>query len=381
MNKLLYMSLVDWYWIKQRPQHFSELLSKDNEVTYVCIRPWENNVNKVQSHSLSDKNLGKKQFMQNNHMKIIRKRLIPKSKNIKLLKFLNELIMKFSLFVLDKKNKFDTVIVTHPDQCRYLPESFFKNKIFLYDCMDNYLEFSNVDKTGILKNERKLLKYSKYIIVSSENLKNKLIARVPWYADKVSVINNGVDIEKFNVNKIKAENEVDIFNKSSSKKVGYIGTISVWMDIELISSIAKERSDLDFYFIGPVEEGTDISMLKDIKNIYFVATQPYESVPNILNKLDVAMMPFRDTDLVRSVNPVKIYEYLSLAKPVIALRYSETEKFGDLIYTYSTVEQFKDKLEKAVSENHELYKNERIQYANKNTWVSRVFELQEKINH
>ena len=40
MNKVLYVSLADWYWIKQRPHHFCESMSKLNyDVDYLCKKP------------------------------------------------------------------------------------------------------------------------------------------------------------------------------------------------------------------------------------------------------------------------------------------------------------------------------------------------------
>ena len=191
------------------------------------------------------------------------------------------------------------------------------------------------------------------------------------------VINNAVDIDTFNLENIKANSHQAIKN-NGKKKVGYIGTISGWVQVDLIFQVAKERKDIDFYFIGPIEAGLNIDMEKRPDNVIFTGTQPYYEIPTILKQLDVTIMPFEKSKLIESVNPVKIYEYLSLGKPVIATRYEETEKFGDVIYTYGDKEEFMYQLEKSLQETGNM-NDIRIKYARENSWESRVEHIRKML--
>jgi len=165
------------------------------------------------------------------------------------------------------------------------------------------------------------------------------------------------------------------------KKVGYIGTISKWVDLELIKNVAMKNMDIDFYIIGPIDRTIKIEKYYDANNVIFTGSQSYCSIPNILNNLDVCIMPFTKTDLVKSVNPVKIYEYLAMGKPVIALRYAETQKFGDLIYTYDTEEEFDCLLKKIfpINEREKLI-HKKLEFARKNSWNQRANQFEKLMN-
>lgn len=62
----------------------------------------------------------------------------------------------------------------------------------------------------------------------------------------------------------------------------------------------------------------------------------------------------------------------------MALRYKETEKFGDLIYTYESKEEFENILSLAINDNGN-YVDKRIEFARDNSWQARVEKLNELI--
>ena len=49
---------------------------------------------------------------------------------------------------------------------------------------------------------------------------------------------------------------------------------------------------------------------------------------------DALIMPFVVNELIRSVNPVKAYEYIYAHKPIFMPKYTESLKFADYIYLY-----------------------------------------------
>lgn len=376
MKNILYLSLMDWFWIKQRPQHITQLLSKYNKITYLCKVPWKNNNLDL------DCNKNIKSILKiNKNLTVIRIRLIPKEDNIKIIKMINTRIFMKYLIWLDKKNKFDIIILTHPIQFEYIPKQFLFKKRLIYDCMDNYACFPGSIKEKIIQNENTMVNVCDYIVASSNTLYNNLIKYNKNIKNKIYIINNGVDIHNFNRNNLDIKNEVKFFNKNNNIKVCYIGTISKWLDLKLIKNIAIKNKNIDFYLIGPIDKDTNIGLCDNINNIIFTGIQPYNCIPNILNRIDITVMPFKKNDLIESVNPVKIYEYLAMGKPVIALKYSETEKFKDLIYTYKTEEEFQKLLYKSINETKDNIRiQKKIDFANKNSWLERTNEFQKIIN-
>ena len=44
-------------------------------------------------------------------------------------------------------------------------------------------------------------------------------------------------------------------------------------------------------------------------------------------------MPFKLNDIIRDVDPVKLYEYISMGKPVISVYYKEVNQFRDFVFS------------------------------------------------
>jgi glycosyltransferase involved in cell wall biosynthesis len=375
MKNILYLSLVDWYWIKQRPQHIAEILSKKNyKITYLSRISWLSGKKNVTYHSENENKENPYEFKENENLLIIRKKLLPKPNLFYPIKLLNDKLMQKYISKLDKSNKYDTIIVTHPLQVKYLNHSIIKDKLVIYDCMDDYKEFHGVDREEVIEGEKKLMEFSHKIIVSSENLKEKITNNYNNVSDKIYVINNGVDTSVFNLDKLNSASDVSLTNNNDKIKLGYIGTINNWLDMKTLKSTALKHSNYEFYIVGPIDLGADVSSITGIENIIFTGAKPYYSVPNILMEFDIALMPFVVTEIIKSVNPVKIYEYMALGKPVITCSYSETEKLSELLYTYKTEEEFQKHIEEALRESNDM-KEKRISFAFKNSWENRVSNL------
>ena len=373
-KKILYISLVDWFWIKQRPHHIPEILSERDHVDFVCIRSWIKNDKTLQIHDTSEENLDKVVFKINDNLTVYRKKILPKGA-IPLIRTLNiNLFMKPFLSKLQKNNKYDAVILTHPSQFAFLDKIKFKNTKIIYDCMDNYGAFTGAASSTIASAEALLVKRADFVIVSSNNLKNKLTENYPNEAKKLTVINNGVDMKTFTLNQTIDTKETEIVKANNRKKVAYIGTNSDWVNISMIYKLAKEMSNVDFYVVGPLDRHINMDEYNDLDNMIFTGPQPYYTVPAIIKQMDVMIMPFVLNEVVESVNPVKIYEYLAMGKPVIATGYSETYQFANLIETYNTETEFAELLKNQLainSDNPDLIEK-RIAFASNNSWKQRA---------
>lgn len=373
-KKILYISLVDWFWIKQRPHHIPEILSERDHVDFVCIRSWIKNDKTLQIHDTSEENLDKVVFKINDNLTVYRKKILPKGA-IPLIRTLNiNLFMKPFLSKLQKNNKYDAVILTHPSQFAFLDKIKFKDTKIIYDCMDNYGAFTGAASSTIASAEALLVKRADFVIVSSNNLKNKLTENYPNEAKKLTVINNGVDMKTFTLNQTIDTKETEIVKANNRKKVAYIGTISDWVNISMIYKLAKEMSNVDFYVVGPLDRHINMDEYNDLDNMIFTGPQPYYTVPAIIKQMDVMIMPFVLNEVVESVNPVKIYEYLAMGKPVIATGYSETYQFANLIETYNTETEFAELLKNQLAintDNPDLIEK-RIAFASNNSWKQRA---------
>jgi teichuronic acid biosynthesis glycosyltransferase TuaH len=74
----------------------------------------------------------------------------------------------------------------------------------------------------------------------------------------------------------------------------------------------------------------------------------------------------------RGIYPLKLNEYLAAGKPVVSTNFSEDiAMFSDYIYLSNTHEEFLANIERALNENTEQKKAERVKVAEGNSWQVR----------
>lgn len=63
--------------------------------------------------------------------------------------------------------------------------------------------------------------------------------------------------------------------------------------------------------------------------IVTVGWQPYHTIPDFLAASDICVLPARNNGIMKNIVPIKLYEYMAAAKPVIARNLSGVRKeFG-----------------------------------------------------
>ncbi|MGE5422110.1 MAG: glycosyltransferase, partial [Ignavibacteriales bacterium] len=184
----------------------------------------------------------------------------------------------------------------------------------------------------------------------------------------VILVPNGCDFELFNTaaeRKLVVPPEVrDI----TAPIIGYYGSISSWFDIELIEQVADTFSHCQVVIIGP---GSDKVNRSGRHNILSLGYKSYSDLPHYAQLFDVALIPFRVSPLTEAVNPVKMWEYLAAGLPVVSSALPEVRGITE-VYCSESKADFMDNIARALYEDTEEMKRERIELARKNTWMARA---------
>lgn len=149
------------------------------------------------------------------------------------------------------------------------------------------------------------------------------------YSDKVHYIPNGFDSKLFSIEDFILPNDMKCIPRPI---VGFTGVLFNFLDYDLIAYIASRNPYISFVLVGPVESSAkkSIDRLKNYKNIYLLGRKPKEDISHYIHSFDVCINPFKIDEVSRSVNPLKIYEYLACGKPVVSTN-MESLKFDKLI--------------------------------------------------
>jgi len=96
--------------------------------------------------------------------------------------------------------------------------------------------------------------------------------------------------------------------------VGYFGYLSTaWFDWDLLLDTAESRPTWQFHIIGYGDHpGREIP-----PNLHMHGKVDHERLHSYACSWDVGIVPFKESDLSRGADPIKVYEYLSMGLPVV----------------------------------------------------------------
>lgn len=169
----------------------------------------------------------------------------------------------------------------------------------------------------LIKNKR-LVK----LVVITNSLKVEYLAKFPGLpGEKVLVAPDGADIPKHSGPQPAGQ------CKRDKTVIGYVGHLYPGRGIDLILTLAKELPQFIFRIVGGNEK--DIAYWRNIcrgmDNIEFTGFIPPKDLARVYSGIDLVLAPYQSRvsipgggDTSRWMSPLKIFEYMAFAKPIIA---------------------------------------------------------------
>ena len=168
-----------------------------------------------------------------------------------------------------------------------------------------------------------LYRSSDRLVVVTPAFKEHLIRhwRVP--AEKIFVVENGVDTRLFGrlACNVALRRELDADEKFV---VSYIGTIGAAQGLETLLEAAsrlRERAPQVLFLV--VGEGAEkarmvsLARARGLDNVRFVDQQQREKIPAYISASDACLVLLKKTELFKTVLPTKMLEFMACGRPVI----------------------------------------------------------------
>lgn len=361
---LLYVMHVDWGWAKQRPHFIAEHLAK---FVRVEVRFPPNYVRSMNSEVGAPAGL---------EIKAIRRLPLARFRPVLAL---NRRLAKLQLARSVKRAS--VVWLTHPGLFGLVERHLRPTSTVVYDCMDDALEFPDTRhdadrRRRMSEAEGRLAGRADVVFASSSYLKSKLETRYGGTL-KVHVVNNAIELSEGRDEVVDEgvsgiSTALDAVSDVAGPKVVYVGTISEWFNFDLVVASLKKVPTLNFVLVGPCEVAPPTH-----ERLFVVSPVEHRHVFRLMAWADALVMPFRLTELIRSVNPVKVYEYIYAHKPAVVLGYGETEKFEPFVHLYRNEHEFVRLMEDLVAGalRPKVDAADARRFVQANTWKARVGEI------
>lgn len=342
---------VDWDWIKQRPHFIAEKLA--NHFDLLICYPFS------RKRSLLVKN-------NRQNLKFCPFVSIPFRQKNRALYYFNNFILSIFFKMVLFWFKPDFIWITSPELLPYVLSS--KSKL-IYDCMDDVCEFhhSPVFRDVLENLEKNLLQRSSLVFASSKQLINVMNSRIKCL-EKICLIRNAFGGDILPVQVSSPSNVHTIY------KIGYIGTISSWFDYDAINYCLERIHNIEIHLIGPIEVE---AAKKSHERIYFHGAIKHRNLFNYCKDFDCLILPFKLNKLIRSVDPVKLYEYINFNKPIASIYYEEIDRFSPFVYFYNDQEALCKVLISLITQGFpkKYTDQERQKFLQENSWDTRIKEI------
>lgn len=163
-----------------------------------------------------------------------------------------------------------------------------------------------------------------------------------------------------------------------SPRMGYVGTLhSARLDVSLLVCAAEMRPQWTFILVGPdLLEAPDRARLFGLPNVHYLGARPHSEVLSYVTGFDVCLLPNLITDFTRSLDPLKLYEYLAAGRPVVATPAGIPAELSEHIVTVTTAEDVVHAAERVLVEDTSARAESRRASVASATWEGRAAEVE-----
>ena len=254
----------------------------------------------------------------------------------------------------------------------------------VYDIGDDWLAVPDKRLARIKSGDALLCREADVTIVVSQRLHDLKTPLVGQHG-RVELVPNGVDVEHY----ARALNPDlpphPLAANWASPVLGYLGSIHAErVDLPLVEALARALPEATIALVGPILLGDqDRARLERWPNLKLTGAVGFEESPAVLRAFDVFLVPHVESDFTRSLNPLKLGEYLSIGAPIVSTRVAgfaelEGQTAADgtpLCRLASGADAFIEACRAALAESDAVAPAERRALAQGMSWAQRVARI------
>lgn len=178
------------------------------------------------------------------------------------------------------------------------------------------------------------IRKAEHIITVTDGIKQEILLRYGISNEKISIINNGVDLSQFSpMDKKVAIKKAGL--SQTYKYIGFVGGLFPWhgLDqlIEAAPHVLKIEPRARFVIVGTGLMEQRLKKMLLLRNLQrkfiFTGSVPFNMVPAYINAFDVCIVFFKQVRKDPG-DPIKLYEYMACGRPVVA---SDVLGYGNVV--------------------------------------------------
>lgn len=233
--------------------------------------------------------------------------------------------------------------------------------VMVYDYVDRWSGDPRTPK-AVLRSHKALLQKADLIVSPSKFLAEEA---TQFTSKPAFVISHGVNFERFNI-----LDSGQITNNIHT--IGYFGGIGPYIDYEFLEQITRY---FKLIMVGPVRTPMPV-----LKNVTLRPQVPHAQIAKEIVACDALIIPYKNNEYGKGINPIKLLEYFATGKPVISTPIPAVEQYREMMIVVDNGQAAVEALRNIHNWETEEKKFSRLQVARENSWSSKCDILVQEIN-
>ena len=237
---------------------------------------------------------------------------------------------------------------------------FLKPRRSLLRIVDDLAGFRGVT-AAMLQRERELIGRVDHVVYTARRLEAKIRAGGPR---GLTYVPNGAELAHFLNVSGPAPPE---YQRIPAPRALYVGAVDEWFDGDLVAAAARAHPLVSFVIVGP--QRRSLTELATLPNVHVLGRRSYAEVPRYMQGAQVGLIPFRVNEMIHSVHPIKLYEYMAAGLPVVAVAWDELEALHSPALLCRTQQEFVAAIPRALAGT--VSREESVAFAARGDWKNR----------
>ncbi|MBN1867992.1 glycosyltransferase [Candidatus Sumerlaeota bacterium] len=351
---LLMLSFIEWDGAWQRPQHLATRLAAGTTAPRGVVYCSPVRAHNVRAHNAMGRIgalLCSTRHRESEGLDVVRPLVLPGENRFRVVRFLNDLIVYDALRREIRRQG-------GPPQILMTNSPFFERvfsllpaRVRIYDAMDELVRFPWAPADGPAR-ERRLAAQCDLIATGTLSLERLKKEQFGDLCPEIRYVACGVDADRF-APRAGDESPPEDIAHLPQPILGFFGAINERVDPDVLETLAAAWPEASIVLVGPVYRtfAESAKRLRAHRNVHFLGPKPYADLPRYLAAFDCALVPYRLTQGIEFVQPVKVLEYLAGGKPVVSTAIPDVaELYGGLVRTADSPEAFVAQAREAAAE-------------------------------
>lgn len=208
---------------------------------------------------------------------------------------------------------------------------------WIYYCVDDWSQWPGMDSQPLAEMEHKLVSQADLLISAGVVLQERL----RQMGRESLLLTHGVDLEFWNPSAATLSSiRRWVPLEAPSPIYTFWGLIDERLDLAFIRHLSREISTGSLIFAGPVISSEVALELETIPHVHLLGKLPYSELPQLAHESDVLLMPYRNMEVTRQMQPLKMTEYLATGLPAVVRELPATLLWQDSLDVASSAEEF-----------------------------------------